>query len=207
LTPYDFVRLKNRVGISSDEFLDRYTIVIPKKDRLIPMVVLKMEEDKRCPFVSKEGCAVYADRPWPCRMYPLDLNDDGTLRLITNASSCHGLNEGVEQQVEDWLTDQGVLPYEEMNEAFSAITIPLQAQRLDIDNPAIGKMVFMALYNIDKFKDFVFQSTFLERFDVDQATVEKIQQNDLELLKFAFDWIKFGLLGEKLFSVKKEPEE
>ena len=65
----------------------------------------------------------------------------------------------------------------------------------------------MALYNIDKFKDFVFNSTFLNRFEVEPNRIEKIKRNDEELLKFAFDWIKFGLFGEKLFWVKEDPPE
>ena len=64
LTPYDILRLKNSLGISSDEFLDKYTIILSKENRLIPMVVLKMnEQNKRCPFVTDNGCSVYADRP------------------------------------------------------------------------------------------------------------------------------------------------
>ena len=68
-------------------------------------------------------------------------------------------------------------------------------------------MLFMALYNIDKFRDFVFSSTFLDRFEVEASRIEKIKRNDEELLKFAFDWIKFGLFGEKLFWVKETPPE
>ena len=89
-----------------------------------------------------------------------------------------------------------------MNTLFSTITSPLQAQDLDIDNPDIGKMVFMALYNLDRFREFVFGSTFLQRFDVDSVRVEKIKRDDLELLKLSIDWIKFGLFGQKLFQVK-----
>ena len=62
----------------------------------------------------------------------------------------------------------------------------------------------MALYNLDKFRDFVFNSTFLDRFVVDEVTVEKIKRRDIELLKFAFDWIKFGIFGQKLFQVRPE---
>jgi len=46
LTPYDLLRLKSGPGLSSSEFVDKYTLVIPKKNRLIPLVVLKMNEDK-----------------------------------------------------------------------------------------------------------------------------------------------------------------
>jgi hypothetical protein len=94
--------------------------------------------------------------------------------------------------------------YDEMNGLFAQVTAPLQAEELDIDNPQIYKMVFMALYNLDKFKDFVFQSTFLDRFDVDPVVVEKIKRNEVELLKFAFDWIKFGIFGQKTFRVRPD---
>ena len=103
--------------------------------------------------------------------------------------------------------DQGIVPYDKMNALFSGITIPLQSQKLDIDNPQIKKMLFMALYNIDKFRDFVFNSTFLNRFEVEPNRIEKIKRNDEELLKFSFDWIKFGLFGEKLFWVKENSTE
>ena len=65
LTPYDVLRLRKALGISSYEFLEKYTLIIPKKNRLIPLVVLKMnDEDKKCPFVIEEGCRVYQERPW-----------------------------------------------------------------------------------------------------------------------------------------------
>jgi Fe-S-cluster containining protein len=203
LTPYDVVRLKRGIGISSDEFLDRYTIIIPKQKRLIPMVVLKMNEtDKRCPFVGEDGCSVYADRPWACRMYPLDMNDDGTFSLITDSSLCLGLEADERTRISNWLVEQGLPAYDEMNTLLAHVTSPLRAQELDIDNPKIGQMTFMALYNLDKFRDFVLKSSFLDRFDVDRIKVEKIKRSDVELLKFGIDWIKFGVFGQKVFQIK-----
>ncbi len=203
LTPYDVLRLKNGLGISSDEFLERYTIIISRQKQLIPMVVLKMNEpDKRCPFVGEGGCSVYADRPWPCRMYPLDMNDDGTFGFITDESRCLGLEVNLKCRISEWLMEQGVPVYDEMNTLLSQVTAPLRAQELDIDNPKINQMTFMAMYNLDKFRDFVLKSTFLDRFDVDRVRVEKIKRSDAELLKFGIDWIKFGIFGQKVFRVK-----
>ena len=205
LTPYDVLRLKNRLGMPSSEFLEKHTLVIPKKGRLIPLVLLKMnEEDKRCPFVSENGCFVYEDRPWPCRMYPLDVNDDGTYHIIADRSRCRGLNETNSWQILDWLRAQGTGSYDESNRLFTSFTLQLQAHQLDIDNPQIAKMTFMALYNLDKFREFVFQSSFLDRFELEQDMVEKIKTDDEALLKFAFDWLNFGLFGRKLFWVKPE---
>ncbi len=205
LTPYDVLRLKNALSMSADDFLDQYTIIVPKEGRLIPIVVLKMnEDDKKCPFVSPQGCTVYNERPWPCRMYPLDMNDDGTFRLITDSSHCQGLKMDEKQPIANWLVAQGVPIYDQMNTLFAEVTSPLQAEDLDIDNPQIFKMVFMALYNLDKFRDFVFRSSFLDRFQVDKVKIEKIKRSDVELLKFAFEWIKFGIFGQKLFTIKAD---
>jgi len=205
LTPYDVLCLKRDLEISSDEFLDKYTIIIPKEKRLIPLVIIKMnEDDKKCPFVSEKGCSVYNNRPWPCRMYPLDMNDDGTLCYISDPGHCLGLKEKDQWRIGDWLIDQGIVPYDEMNTLFSEVTSPLQAQEIEIQNPDISRMIFMALYNLDKFKSFVFESTFLDRFEVDPIKVEKIKRDETELLKFGFDWIKFGIFGQILFRVKEK---
>lgn len=208
LTPYDVLRLKRGLGIRSDEFIDKYTINLSREKQIIPFVILKMnEDDKKCPFVNKEeGCSVYEDRPWPCRMFPLDMNEDGTFKLITDDSKCHGLKENETQSIGEWLVDQGIVPYDDMINQFSEITTPLRVQEIDIQNPDISNMVFMALYNLDRFREFIFQSTFLDRFEIEPARIERIKRDDVELLKFAFDWIKFGVFGQKLFKVKEKPE-
>ena len=51
-------------------------------------------------------------------------------------------------------------------------------------------MFFMVSYNIDKFRQFVFESTFLDRFDVNAETQEKLKTDDVELLKFGVNWLK-----------------
>jgi len=205
LTPYDVLRMKNGLKITAEEFIDKYTVIIQKEKRLIPLVVLKMDvKTKKCPFVSEKGCAIYSDRPWPCRMYPLDMNDDGTFGIIAKKSLCKGFDEDERTVITEWLLEQEIPVYDEMNALFTEVTAPLRAEELDIDNPQIHQMIFMALYNLDKFKGFVFKSTFLDRFEVDEITIEKIKRRDIELLKFSFDWIKFGIFGQKLFQVKPE---
>jgi Fe-S-cluster containining protein len=205
LTPYDVLQLKKALGIHSDEFLEKHTIVLSREKQLIPLVILKMrEEDKRCPFVTEEGCKVYENRPWACRMFPLDTSDDGTFHLITDVGRCKGLSQEGTWQIGEWLVEQGVVPYDEMNSLLTSVTAPLKAQKLDIDNPGIFKMVIMALYNLDKFRDFVLKSTFLDRFELDPLLIEKIKRSDVELLKFSVDWIKFGIFGQKLFKVNEK---
>jgi Fe-S-cluster containining protein len=205
LTPYDVLRMKNALGMSSGDFLDRHTIILGRENQLVPLVFLKMiEEDKHCPFVSDEGCRIYDDRPWPCRMFPLDMNADGSFQVIADPKKCKGLEEDDITRVADWLVEQGIVPYDRHNAYFAEITNPIKAIQPDIENPDISKMIFMALYNLDRFREFVFQSSFLKRLEVDEVRLEKIKRSDEELLKFAFDWIKFGVFGQILFRVRPE---
>ena len=60
-----------------------------------------------------------------------------------------------------------------------------------------GKMAFMAAYNLDKFRDFVFQSTFLKRYKVKSEVLKKIKTDEVALMKFGFVWVKFFVWGIK----------
>ncbi|MBT8385843.1 MAG: YkgJ family cysteine cluster protein, partial [Ignavibacteria bacterium] len=56
LTPYDVLRLKNHLGISSQEFLDKYTQLVADPKQQLPAVQLRMTETetKHCFFVNPE---------------------------------------------------------------------------------------------------------------------------------------------------------
>ena len=68
-------------------------------------------------------------------------------------------------------------------------------------------MLHMVCYNLDKFRRFVFESKFLERFVVDDETVDKIRRDDVELLKFGFKWLKFALFGEAVMEILDPDKE
>jgi Fe-S-cluster containining protein len=75
LTPYDIVRIKKRLGLTADMFLQLYTTPEILGQTELPIARLKMleEEGGRCPFVSTKGCQIYSDRPVCCRYYPLGI--------------------------------------------------------------------------------------------------------------------------------------
>jgi hypothetical protein len=69
------------------------------------------------------------------------------------------------------------------------------------DSPP-GKMAFMAVYNIDRFKDFVFQSTFRRRYRIPGPVLKKIKRDEAELLKLGFEWVKLFLFGIPTKSIR-----
>lgn len=207
LTPYDIIRLKNNLNIPSQEFLDRYTLLPIDKNQNHPVVLLKMEdnENKTCPFVSEEGCSVYEDRPWSCRMFPLGAaspkevkdNKDSGFYFLLRESVCKGYEENKDWTVEEWMQNQEVDDYAEMGELFKGISLHDYFDGRRQLTPSQQEMFYTVCYNIDKFREFVFGSTFLKRFRVEKDVVDKIKKDDTELLKFGFKWLRFCLFGEK----------
>lgn len=218
LTPYDIVRMKNRLGISSGEFLDKYTISPFYKDLRLPVRLLKMNDDpgKRCPFVSEDGCLIYEDRPWPCRMYPVtaesETRDDGSIddyHDLLRESHCHGFEskDACVFTLTQWLDDQGIGEFDEMDLLFRDVTMHpffkaggvLVEQKMD--------MFHTAAYDIDKFRRFVFESKFLKLYEVDGETLEAIKNDDTALLKFAFRWLRFSMFGDNTITPRQEALE
>jgi uncharacterized protein len=213
LTPYDIIRLKNRLKISSQEFLDRYTIFPIDENQNYPVVMLRLnsDEEKTCPFVSDSGCTVYEDRPWPCRMYPLGIaspkeigaNGDEEFYFILEEPVCQGYHEVKSQTVKEWVKEQQVEDYNEMGERFKEVTLHdffKEGKKLE---PAKLEMFYTVCYNVDKFREFVFESSFLKRFEVDEEIIDRIKKDDEELLLFGFEWLKYCLYGEKTMKLKQ----
>jgi Fe-S-cluster containining protein len=217
LTPYDVIRLKNRLKISSQEFLDKYTFLPIDENQNHPVLMLRLnqDEDKTCQFVGPKGCTVYEDRPWSCRMFPLGVaspKDDGQgdaddFYFIIEEPVCKGYFEDKSFIVQQWLTDQKVEEYDEMGKLFKEISLHDYFQKGKKLDPPKLEMFYTVCYNIDKFREFVFESTFLKRFVVADDVVEKIKTDDKELLKFGFEWLKYCLFGEKTIKINSKSAE
>jgi Fe-S-cluster containining protein len=217
LTPYDIIRLKNRLGITSQEFLDKYTILPMDKNINYPVVLFRLNDDekKTCQLVSEKGCTVYEDRPWACRMYPLGLaspkegheNVSGDFYFLLREGICKGFNENRKLTVAEWIEDQGIKEYNEMGEYFKEITMHSFFEDPNNLTPEKVEMFFMICYNIDKFRAFLFGSSFFDKFEVPDEVKAVIKDDDIELLKFGYQWLRFSLFGEKTMTIKTEVAE
>jgi Fe-S-cluster containining protein len=64
LTPYDNIRLKNRLGMSSKEFVAVYTAPFQMDAHGMPgLKLITKPGTTACAFLKPEGCSVYEDRP------------------------------------------------------------------------------------------------------------------------------------------------
>jgi Fe-S-cluster containining protein len=213
LTPYDVLRLRRRLGLGSQDFLATHTLLPFDKTQTLPIPLLKMREDakKSCPFVGPEGCTVYEDRPWPCRVYPVGVASSHTASrpgeefyFILDEPQCHGHEQEREWSVGDWFRDQCVEQYHEFGELMKEVTLH---PRLTSGKPLEPKQIelyFMATYELDRFRRFIFESRFLDCYEMARDYADKLRNDDEELLRFGFTWLRFALFGEHTMQVKSE---
>ncbi len=203
LYPYDVLRLKDSLGISSQEFMEQYTRVMQGVSHpYFPSVMLRLSDDeiKACPFLQNDGCGVYADRPSACRTYPLERGVDRSphkgiasdFYLMTNHEYCHGHTEEKSFTVKKWIRDQRLDDYNMMNDLWAEVDTVFSG------NPWAGEgsggpkqqIAFTACYDIDNFRVMVAKHELLERFSITRDQKRRIKESDTELLKFGFEWLK-----------------
>ncbi|MBK5226190.1 MAG: YkgJ family cysteine cluster protein [Thermoleophilia bacterium] len=209
LTPYDVIRMKNRFGISSTEFLADYTHSVLDKKTSQPLLYIRLLEDgeQRCPFVdASEGCTIYSDRPAACRYYPVgqvthrrmdDKNESpihDEFYVVVREDHCLGFQEDKTWTIQEWREDQEAALCDEMNREWKNIMMKQDLPRGEVFDQKRQTMFYIASYDIDGFRQFVFESRFLEIFDVDAETLDKISNDEIELMNFSFRYLKY-LLG------------
>lgn len=207
LYPYDVLKLKNSLGISSDRFLEQHTEMVLRRGNYFPDVVLSMSEDeeKTCPFLTSRGCSVYPDRPDTCRTFPLE---QGILFEGPKATArdvyffrpppfCLGRKEADLWTATHWEQDQEAVEYHRMTRCWAELKAFFQNNPWGSEGVSgkKGKMALMATYNLDRFREFVFGSTFLKRFKVKKDVLKKIEADEVSLMLFGFEWVKFFVWG------------
>jgi len=216
LTPYDVMRLKNRLQINADRFIDRHVDIVLRKTDYFPEVLLRMNAAQQyaCPFVDSSGCTVYTDRPETCRMFPVEQGaiyyaHQSRIELIhffKPPDFCLGQHETKAWTPRQWSRYQDALEHNRMTLQWS------QLRRRFLNDPwgpqgpqgQKAKMAFMATYNLDRFRDFVFQSTFLKRYRIKGSLRLKIKRDDAALLRFGIEWVEHFVWGRKSEAFKSK---
>ncbi len=213
LTPYDVVTMKKRLNITSTEFLEKYARTVAEGRAAFPILYLKMSDDEKrnCPFVTSEGCSIYEDRPANCRYYPIG---QGTYKKATDGKvtdeeffffvkedHCKGFEESDAWSIASWREDQGADRYDKMNRDWKSIMLYRNVPAEPIDGKKLA-MLYLACYDTDRFRSFVFESGFLNHFEVEDSLQEKMRSDDTELMLFGFRFMKYILMMEQSLKAK-----
>ncbi len=207
LTPYDIVRLKQRLGLTSGELLKQHTVPFQMDAHGVPGVKLKTDESGACLFVRDEGCSVYGDRPTACRYYPVGLmamrpKDSPTDKagyFLIQEEHCKGHQEDRRLSVGDYRKEQELEIYDEMNREWLQINLKKRSS-----GPTIGKpselslqLFFMCSFDVDRFRRFVLSDSFQGTYAMEESFYPQIETDDVALLKFGYRFMKQVLFGEK----------
>lgn len=207
LYPYDVLRLKRCLGISSDRFIDQCVDIVLRDGHHFPEVVLRMADSQGqpCVFLTPDGCRVYAHRPHTCRLFPMEqaaryeaaTGQTTPVHIFRPPDFCLGPGEARAWTVDAYTRDQGAGNYYAMTLEWAQLRRLFESNPWGAEGPggAKGKMAFMAAYNVDRFRDFVFQSSFLKRYKVASALIAKMRGDDTAMMLFGFEWIKVFVWG------------
>ncbi len=205
LTPYDVLRLKNSLNLSSDVFLRRYTAYHMGPESGLPVVTFKPDPatGHACPLVTRDGCSVYADRPASCRMYPLARavsrsRQTGQITeffALIEEPHCKGFGRRNNQTVRQWLAGQDVARHNQMNDRLMEIMSlknRIMPGRLD---PGDADRFYLACYDLDTFRGRILEGDLLAGLVVPEGDLERLKVDDLALLDFGLAWIGHVLFG------------
>ena len=208
LTPYDIVRLKKRLGITSTQFLRDYTVPYEmEKDGIAGVKFRPVENGTACRFMKPEGCGVYEDRPTACRYYPVallsmrkqDEYTDTQSYALVKEDHCKGHEVARSLTIDEYRTEQGIPEYDELARGWRQLVLKKKSS-----GPSIGalslksrQLFFMSCYDIDTFRNFVDSEAFGKLFKLGADEKTMLMADDVELMLFSFRFLKQVLFGEK----------
>lgn len=204
LTPYDVLRLKKCLGLSSQKFLKTYTSRHYGPDSGMPVIAFKPNPDSghECPFVTLSGCRVYEDRPASCRMYPLAraitrARDTGEITeyfALIEEPHCLGFGRRSYQTIRQWLKRQNVETHNTQNDKLmELISLKNRIMPGKLDGVQADQF-YLALYDLDEFRFQIKNEGLLDDLAIPEKLLEFLN-DDEALLDFGIAWVKYQLFG------------
>lgn len=199
LTPYDILRLKHLLEISSAQFLSTHTIESTGPQSGLPIITLKpVAAERLCPFVSDQGCTVYPDRPASCRTYPLargvGIHPATGQRMeqfaLIREPHCQGFACDQEQTAAVWVADQGLEAYNEMNDRMLSLIQHKRRQGRAPLNLGQRARFHLALYNLDAFRNRLTKGELPVPSPLTETAAAALNGDDTHLLGFAIQWVE-----------------
>ncbi len=209
LTPYDVLRLKNSLGISSQEFLRSYTSRHTGPGTGLPILEFKPNPatGHACPFVTDLGCSVYEDRPGSCRLYPLARaiarsRETGKIQeyfALIEEPHCQGFGQKTNLTVAQWVKGQKVSLHNFYNDKLMEL-ISLKNQIMPGKlSPKESDLFYLALYDLDEFRSQILEQDLFAELSFPcfslSSCIDAIKTSDEALLDIGIQWVKYMFFG------------
>jgi uncharacterized protein len=204
LTPYDVLRIRRYLHLSWDQFLKQYAVLYAGPASGLPVVSLRFPaaREKCCPFVTAEGCSIYAARPTSCRLYPVARaltrsRGDGRISqhfALIKEDHCLGFAQGPVQTVLQWIEAQDAREGLAANDRLMdliALKNRLRPGRLD---PEQQDWAAMALYDPDRLRQEAVPGR-LQRVPSKGLPPWPEQDDDEGWVDWGLIWVRQALFG------------
>ena len=151
LNPFDIHEITKTLGLNFYELLGNKIEL--RNNNKISLPYLKMQKDKRCSFLNKEGrCTIHSSRPNICRLFPLGrVYQDNDFKYFLQVGNCPK-KELKDITVEKWI---GIENYKENKEFIlnwhkfiKALTFRLKFIRDEKELEEINKFILDSFYTI-----------------------------------------------------------
>ena len=218
LMPYDILRLKRRMGMTSSQWVGQYTLPFPMDAHEMPGLRLSTKPGTaECVFLEETGCSVYSDRPTACRYYALGIMgvrkqgekavDD--IFFVVREPHCKGHEETRKLAVRDYLREQGLDEYERANRPWREIVLKKRSSGPTVGKPSLRSMQLfdMCSYDIDMFRRFFDSPGFQEVFDLEQSEQDELREDEDKLFHFACRFLKQVLFGERSIPLRPDARD
>ena len=194
LSPYDLLRLKQALGISSGALRERYTRQEIEPNANLPLLFVDVHRSPEggCPFLGAQGCTVYPHRPAACRLFPLTMGSRLTPAGVEDHYFCRRLDYcrrfdgGVEWTVADWLANQGFAEYDRGRRPWIDILLKAGLTERPVADALIQDLFATLAYDLDRFRRLVFDPVFLEAYELEAGALADLETDDLALLNFSY---------------------
>ena len=208
LAPYDILRMKKRLGMTSAEFISHYAVPFEMDGDGLPGLKLKTDDSGACLQLEGDaGCGVYEDRPTVCRYYPLallTLREKGSREAeerysLVKEEHCKGHGEDREISIADYRQEQGCDHFDDLNRDWYQLLLKKKSAGPSVGHPPKKslQLFFLASYDLDNFARFVQSDNFKAAYDLSADFYREIAEDEVALLKFGFRLLRQVLFGEQ----------
>jgi len=122
----DIFRIAKTMGCTTEEVIKKYMTVGVGNGTKLPVVYLRVRDDKSCIFLRKGKCMVHDTKPIKCAIFPLGraIADDGNKQSMMYFKSGYKCKCGVKkesQTLQEWLNEMHVSELDSMSYAWNKL--------------------------------------------------------------------------------------
>lgn len=198
LSPYDILRLKEYLHLTSGEFLRRYTLRVTEENSRLSLIFLDISRSPEggCPFVGAAGCSVYPRRPAACRLFPITMGSELTPTGVVDhyfcrrLDYCRGFDSETAWTVADWQANQGFPEYDRGRREWLEILLRAGLEKTQPIDSRRQELLATVAYDLDAFRGLISEPGYRRAHELNDQALKTLKRDDLALLRFSYSHLQ-----------------